>query len=107
MEKECHDSKDSKKLDGKVCAICLAKKNSKPDLHEHYWGQHFWMLGENADEDITLLYQIEDMHFKKGGIKSVWPDCVFWQFGFPTSQALAEFSYFEGSDKLQQQKLYD
>jgi hypothetical protein len=38
MEKECHDSKDSKKLDGKVCAICLAKKNSKPDLHEHYWG---------------------------------------------------------------------
>jgi hypothetical protein len=43
------------------------------------------MLGENADEDITLLYQIEDMHFKKGGIKSVWPDCVFWQFGFPTS----------------------
>jgi hypothetical protein len=36
------------------------------------------MLGENADEDIAFNYNIEEMHFKKGGNKPVWPDCVFW-----------------------------
>ena len=43
------------------------------------------MIGNYADEQIKFPYKLDDVHYKGNGIKPVWPDVVFWQFGMTSA----------------------
>jgi hypothetical protein len=56
------------------------------------------MIGNYADEQIRFPYKLDDVHYKENGIKPVWPDVVFWQFGMTSATIVIPALFVEQED---------